>query len=54
MGTVHPAYHLRIDQHVAVKEHILASLASARQFQHETEMQAHLHPYNLFRMRFIC
>ena len=54
MGAVYRAWHLRLDQHVAVKENTLASPASARQFEREAKMMAHLRPYHLVERRFIC
>ena len=50
MGAVYCATHLSLNQFFAVKENSLASPASARQFQREAQMMAHLRHANLPRV----
>ena len=47
MGAVYRAWHLRLDQYVAIKENATASPASARQFEREAKMMARLRHPNL-------
>ena len=47
MGAVYRAWHLRLDQYVAIKENAIASAASARQFEREAKMMAGLRHSNL-------
>ena len=50
MGAVYRAWHLRLDQYVAIKENAMASPASSRQFEREAKMMARLRHPNLPRV----
>ena len=50
MGAVYRAWHLRIHQHVAIKENTMAFPAAGRQFEREARMMAGLRHPNLPRV----
>ena len=50
MGAVYRAWHTGLDQFVAIKENVIATPASARQFELEAKVLAHLRHPNLARV----